>query len=101
MSVPSMWRAALLAATLVISIAGIASAQNIATSFEQLRGLVKAGDVVTVIDHSGGLVKGSIVDISPAALKLQLADRHIQKLQLAGRQFQLSGDDVRTISQDR
>jgi hypothetical protein len=101
MSTSFTWRPVLLAAALAVSIVQAAGAQDIATSFEQLHGLVKPGDVVTVIDNSGSVVKGSIVDISPATLKLRVAGRNIQKLQFPGRQVQLSSGDVHAISQDR
>jgi hypothetical protein len=47
-----------------------AGAQSPATSFGQLRALVKAGDVVTVTDNAGDIVKGRIVDVSPNRLTI-------------------------------
>ena len=91
MSFRTIRRSTLLAAVLLASITGVAAAQAIPTSFEQLSGLVKAGDEVTVTDGSGASVKGRILDLSPAALKLAVNG--------GGLEFSMA--DVRAIVQQR
>jgi hypothetical protein len=71
--------------------ASIAHAQDIPTSFDQLRVLVKPGDTVTVTDGSGGVMQGRILDLSSATLGLQVD----------GQRREFSADDVRTIRQRR
>ena len=65
-----------IAAVLVWLVAGtpIAEAQELAGSFDQLRVLVKRGDTVTLTDAAGREVTGKVVDLSSAALALQVAD---------------------------
>ena len=45
-------------------------AQEVATSFDQLRVLVKPGETVTVTDTLGEQVTGTIVDLSSSSLGL-------------------------------
>jgi len=84
-------RPVLLAVALVASLVRAAGAQDVATSFEQLRPLLKAGELVTVTDSSGSAVKGRVIDLSPATLKLQSEQASLE--------FALV--DVREISQKR
>lgn len=71
--------------------ASIAHAQDIPTSFDQLRVVVKPGDTVTVTGSSGGVMQGRILDLSSATLGLQVD----------GQRRDFSPNDVRTISQQR
>jgi hypothetical protein len=66
-------------------------AQEAASSFDQLRMLVKAGDTVTVTDTSGHEIKGKIAEISSSSLALATKD---------GRSTLAEGD-VTTISKQR
>jgi hypothetical protein len=63
-------------ATVLLMLAAIprgVAGQEIAGSFEQLRVLVKAGDKVSVAHATGSETKGTIVDMSAAALALLVA----------------------------
>jgi hypothetical protein len=71
--------------------ASVAQAQDTASSFDQLRVLVKPGDTVTVTGNSGGVMQGRIVDLSSQALGLQVD----------GQRRELFVDDVRTITEQR
>lgn len=57
-------------ALLLIAVAARAGAQEIASSFDQLRVLVKPGDTVTVRDGSGRETTGRIADLSSSSLAL-------------------------------
>jgi len=68
---------ALVVLTFVLGAASAADAQELASSLDQLRVLVKPGDVVTVTDTAGHEMKGSIAELSPTSLVLLVgADRH-------------------------
>lgn len=54
---------------------GTAAAQGIATSYQELRLLVRAGDKVTVVDHTGQKVSGRITDLSSTSLALVVDGR--------------------------
>ena len=62
-----------LSAVFVVAAASIAGAQEVASSFEQLRVLVKAGDTITVTDASGRDVTGTISHVSASTLGLVVA----------------------------
>ena len=91
MSILFTRRPVFLAAFLAASLARAVVAQDVATTVEQLRQLVKAGDRVTVIDNSGEVVKGRVIDLSPTTLNLQTNRLN----------FELPIADVHTISQER
>lgn len=59
-----------LAFALCIGTATIVQAQEVASSFEQLRLLVKPGDTVIVTDTSGQGVTGRIAELSSSSLRL-------------------------------
>jgi hypothetical protein len=59
-----------LAILTLLSVADAASAQEVATSFEQLRVLVKPGDSVTVTHADGRQVEGPIRSLSSSSLEL-------------------------------
>jgi hypothetical protein len=77
---------------LVISTAGTAGAQEVATSFDQLRVLAKTGDTVTVKEVSGREVTGKIANLSSSTLEVVPA---------TGQRRTFDQDDVKTISQSR
>ena len=58
-------------APLALSLAfapGVARAQGVATSFEDVGQILKAGQKVLVVDAAGNRVEGRVVDVSAAAL---------------------------------
>jgi hypothetical protein len=60
-------------AWLILLLAGVAAvgeAQELASSFGQLRVLVKPGDQVSVTDRAGQEVRGRIADLSSSSLEL-------------------------------
>ena len=50
----------------------MAQAQDIPSSFDQLRVVVKPGDTVILTGSSGGVMQGRILDLSSATLALQV-----------------------------
>jgi hypothetical protein len=67
MLVQSTRRTALLGA-LVLALAHVAQAQEIAGNFDQLRVLVKPGDSLTVTDEAGKEFKGRLLELSSTSL---------------------------------
>ena len=61
-----------LGACLVLSSASAVQAQEVATSFEQLRVLVKPGDRVTLTDAAGVETRGKILAFSPSSLAVEV-----------------------------
>src|SRR5688572_7931623 len=59
-----------LAVAATIFLTGVASAQPVATSFEQLHELVKSGDTIYVTDSTGRTTKGKLGNLSSASLEL-------------------------------
>jgi hypothetical protein len=57
----------------LILLAGVAEAQGVASSFEQLRALVKPGDTVIVTDKGGRDIQGQIAALSSSSLELLVA----------------------------
>lgn len=57
----------------LILLAGVAEAQGVAGSFEQLRSLVKPGDTVIVTDKAGRDIQGQIAALSSSSLELLVA----------------------------
>lgn len=55
-------------AVFVILIPGLASAQTVAHSFEELRQVLKNGQSVVVTDASGQRTRGKVADVSPSSL---------------------------------
>lgn len=85
-----VWR---IASFVVLFSAGTATAeaQEIASTFDQLRVLVKPGDTVRVADSAGREVTGRIADLSASSLALLVA----------GTRHELPAADVMTIHQRR
>ena len=67
------WLAA--AVVVLLAAAPVANAQEIATSFDQLRVLVKPGDSVTVTDAAGHETKGKVRSISSSSFELSVAEK--------------------------
>jgi hypothetical protein len=62
------------ACLMLIGVTATAGAQQAATSFDELRALVKAGDTVTVIDTVGHAIRGKVADISSSSIELLRKD---------------------------
>ena len=60
---------------LLVASAPMVEAQEIASSFDQLRVLLKRGDSVTVTDRSGREITGRIADLSFSSLVLLVISR--------------------------
>ncbi|MGH9200754.1 MAG: hypothetical protein ACRD2A_05915 [Vicinamibacterales bacterium] len=69
MSTHLEWRIPVLT-LLFVTMASVVQARQIASSFDELRFLVKIGDTVTVTDSLGGRTKGRIAHLSPSSLAL-------------------------------
>jgi hypothetical protein len=69
--------AARILAVLVLSLAAVvnAAAQGIATSYQELRLLIRPGDTVTLVDSTGQEVSGRITDLSASALAMTVDGR--------------------------
>jgi hypothetical protein len=83
------WLAAAVVAMLVVA-AG-ARAQDVATSFDQLRVLVKPADTVTVTDAMGHQIRGRLRSLSSSSLELSVGN--LPRL--------FSESEVRGVSQHR
>lgn len=77
------------------------SAQDVATSFEQLRGLVKAGDTVYVTDANGKRTKGKLGELSPASLELLVRQTQSDGSEKWVPKARLSEGEVRQITLER
>jgi hypothetical protein len=66
-------RIGLLVVAMLAGVAGLAGAQELAGTFDQLRVLIAPGSKITVIDASGQTVKGKVVTLSATALRLSVA----------------------------
>ena len=64
------FRGVVFVALALLTTATSAQAQEIATSFDQLRVLVKPGDTVTVTDSSGHENKGQVLAVSATSLEV-------------------------------
>ena len=76
---------------LLTAAAPMAEAQGVASSFEQLRVLVRPGDTVSVTDTTGREITGTIADLSSSSVALLVA----------GSRRDLLESEVRTIRQRR
>jgi len=66
-------RIGLLVVAMLAGVAGLAGAQELAGTFDQLRVLIAPGSKITIIDASGQTVKGKVVTLSATALRLSVA----------------------------
>jgi hypothetical protein len=55
----------------LVLVASAAQAQEIAGNFDQLRVLVKPGDTVQIKDNTGQEIRGQVLDLSPAAIRIR------------------------------
>ena len=85
----------LLIGAVAFSLAAPVSAQPVARSFQELRGLVTPGDTIYVTDASGGTTKGTLVDLSDSSMIVR-AWRDSQ-----GSLLRLSEPDVNSIRMQR
>lgn len=77
------------------------SAQDVATSFEQLRALVKPGDTVYVTDASGRRTKGKLGELSAASLELLVRQTQSDGSEKWVPKARLSEGEVRQITRER
>lgn len=90
MSRSSKCRSAAICA-LLISMASLARAQAVATSFTQLPLTVRLGDDLKVTDAAGQKIRGQLIDLSPTSIGILTK----------GTRVDVAADDVQTISQQR
>lgn len=90
-AVPALWLAVPLQA----------SAQTVATSFEELRALVKPGDTVYVTEASGRRTKGRLGELSTSSLELLVRKTGSDGRESFMPQARLSEGDVRQILLER
>jgi hypothetical protein len=76
---------------LIVAGASSAQGQGIASSYDQLRLLVRPGDTVSVVDADGREATGRILDLSSSSLALQIKGARVEMLER----------NVRTIRQRR
>ena len=97
-----VWIVALPASFLLLVVAPPqASAQVVATSFEELRALVKAGDTIYVTDPSGRKTKGRLGELSASSLELLVRKTGPDGRETFVPQARLSERDVRQILLER
>ena len=84
-------RPTLTVCVLLTAVASTTAAQDIPSSFEQLRVLVGAGDTITVTDEAGQEVTGRIAELASSSLGLVVD----------GVRHNLREEEVRRISQRR
>jgi hypothetical protein len=75
-----------------------ASAQTVATSFQELQNLVKPGDTIDVTNTSGTRVKGRLGELSASDLKLLTRGSGPDGRDASDRQFHFSESDIQSIS---
>jgi hypothetical protein len=76
----------------VLLVPAPARAQELATSFDQLRVLIKSGDMLSVTDGDGKVFRGRMTGLSSSTMDLVAAD---------GARRALTEQDVRTIRMSR
>ena len=69
-------------------------AQEVATSFERLRSLLKPGDTIQVTDANGRKTTGKVLQLTASSLEIQIGKQRVPKPGLAER-------DVREIKLER
>jgi hypothetical protein len=82
-------RLAVAACVLLLPMA--AQAQEVASSLDQLRVLVRPGDNLTVTDAAGAELRGKVFELSSTSLVIQTR----------GQRHEFLGDDIRRITQPR
>ena len=96
-----MWIVALLVSVPLLVTAPQASAQVVATSFEELRPLVKTGDTIYVTDPSGRKTKGRLGELSASSLELLIRKTGPDGRETFVPQARLSERDVKQILLER
>ncbi len=97
-----VWIFSLLVSVALLLVAPLkVSAQVVATSFEELRALVKAGDTVYVTDASGRRTKGRLGELSASSLELLVRKTGPDGRETFAPQARLSEGDVRLIVRER
>src|SRR5262245_13063107 len=71
----------------LLSIAAAADAQEVATSFDQLRLAVRLGDTIKVVDGSGHEISGRVLNLTSSSLDLRTSTGEVR----------LAEDDVHVI----
>jgi hypothetical protein len=84
-----MWLSCAAVPLLLVLDASMTEAQDVASSFEQLRSLVRVGDSVTVTDVMGREMQGTIAELSSSSLALTAY----------GTRTDFSEGDLETVSQ--
>lgn len=79
----------------------VMSAQVVATSFEELRPLVKSGDTIYVTEVSGRKTKGRLGELSQSSLELLIRKNGSDGRDVFEPQSRLAERDVRQIQIDR
>jgi hypothetical protein len=75
--------AVFLSATVVLLFATPAGAQSVATSFQELRGLVTPGETIYVTDFGGLTLKGTLVDLSDSSVPLlRMSEREVNSIRI-------------------
>jgi len=85
----------------VMLFAGAATAQPVATSFDDLGRFVKSGDTIYLTDAAGRTTKGRLGDLSSASLDLLVRKVGPDGRETLVSQGRLSETDVRQISRQR
>jgi hypothetical protein len=97
-----VWILSLLVSAALLLVAPLkVSAQVVATSFEELRALVKAGDTIYVTDASGRRTKGRLGELSASSLELLVRKAGPDGRETLVPQARLSEGDVRQILLER
>jgi hypothetical protein len=86
-----MTRVSIALSLLMTAAASAAEAQGIASSYEQLRLLVRPGDKVSIVDANGKAATGRILGLSSSSLALRVKGERVDVLER----------EVRTIRQRR
>jgi len=94
-------RLALLLPLLVLAASGEAAAQVVATSFEELRTLVKSGDTIYVTGMDGRKTKARLGELTPSSLEILVRKTGSDGRETFVPQSRLAERDVRQIQIDR
>jgi hypothetical protein len=85
------------AVLLSLSLPFTASAQAVATSFEELRSLVKPGETIHLTDATGRTIRGRVGDLSASSLEVLVRQTAPDGRETFVPQRRLSESDVRQI----
>jgi hypothetical protein len=82
---------------LFVGVPFVANAQVVATSFQELQGLVKPGDTIEVTNAAGRKVKGRLGELTPSSLELLVRKTAPDGRETFAPQPRMSQSDVRQI----